>query len=53
MKNKTNEELIQILVRVFQEEKNTKELLKEIDEVKEKIINELWERIPKIGGRAK
>lgn len=53
MKNKTNEELIQLLVRVYQEEKNTKELLKTIDDVKEKIIQELWDRIPKIGGRTK
>ena len=53
MKNKTNDELIKLLVRVYQEEKNTKQLLKEIDEVKDKIIQELWDRIPKIGGRTK
>lgn len=53
MKDKTNEELIKTLVRLYDLEKKTKEDLTRIEECKNKIMEELWNRIPVIGGRTK
>lgn len=53
MKDKTNEELIKTLIKIFDLEKKTKEDLQRLEECKDKIMNELWNRIPVIGGRTK